>query len=166
MTVSHVRRLTHWIHYYPTQHNIKIHHSMLYPILSPEFPRLFFTYSHLHTRSSALTRLMHTSTRLDLQIRFQKPNTDISEQIYSRDSQLKNLSGRLPGFGTWGVPWKINEITLVKCTKCKGIFPAKQKLLVVPGALRFRDKMAGGTNKLETLRVAAVKTAYGSLSTS
>jgi hypothetical protein len=92
-----------------------------------------------HTLFSTDKSLMHTSTRLDLQIRFQKPNTDISEQIYkySRDSQLKNLSGRLPGCRTWGVPWRINEITLVKCTKCKSTFPAKQKLLVVTWCTTF-----------------------------
>jgi len=31
---------------------------------------------------------MHTSTRLDLQIRFKKPNIDISEQILSSRTSL------------------------------------------------------------------------------
>jgi hypothetical protein len=96
-----------------------------------------YVFPSTHTLFSTDKTLMHTSTRLDLQIRFQKLNIDISEQVCSRDSLLKNLSGPLPGCGTWGVPWRINEITLVKCTKCKCVFPAKRKLLVASWCTTF-----------------------------
>jgi len=59
-----------------------------------------YIFPSTRTLFSTDKTLMHTSTRLDLQIRFQKLNIDISEQVYSRDSQLKNLSGPLPGCGT------------------------------------------------------------------
>ena len=96
-----------------------------------------YIFTSTHMLFSTGKTLIHTSTRLDLQIRFQKPNIDIAEQIYSRNSQLKNLSGRLPGCGNWGVPWRINEMTLVKCTKCGSTFHATQKLLVVPWCTTF-----------------------------
>jgi hypothetical protein len=76
------------------------------------------TYTHFSTGKI----LMRTSTRLDLQIRFQKPNIDTSEQIYSRDSQLKNPSGRFPGCGSWGVRRRTKEVALVKCTKYKSTY--------------------------------------------
>ena len=99
-------------------------------------PKISETHLYIFTSTDTLfgteKTLMHTSTRLTLQIRLQKPNIDISEQIYSRDSQLKNLSGRLHCCGSWSVPWRINETTIVKCTKCKTTFRAKQKLLVAP----------------------------------